>query len=132
MNTIIHKIKEYMPNENITFRRHEITDNVEVVFRQSVITILDTNTWDEIKRHIDAKLNMNKDIDCSICCEDMKNKRVSCPKCANYWCIKCYINIYKINKGLIKCPYCRFEYGEEQCDDLLELGVREIIKKSGI
>jgi hypothetical protein len=131
MNTILHKIKTYVPNESISFRKHPHTGNVEVVFHSinAVITILDTN-WDEIKRHIDAKFNMNKDISCSICLEDMKSKRVSCSKCANYWCIPCYINIFKTNRGIIKCPYCRFEYGQLHSDEALELGIQEILIKA--
>jgi len=134
MNSIIHKIKEYIPNESITFRRDPVTNNIELVLNRikAIITILEDNTWDEIKRHIDAKLNSDEYISCSICSEDMKHKKVSCPHCANYWCIPCYINIFRANRGLIKCPYCRFEYGYKQSDEMVEAGILDIISKSGI
>ena len=131
MNAILHKIKEYIPNEDISFRRNPHTGDVELVFHRikAVLSILDTNTWDEIKRHIDAKLNSKNNNSCSICLGDMSVKKVSCPKCANYWCIQCYIDIFKVNRGIIKCPYCRFQYGNEYPDELVELGVQEIKMK---
>jgi hypothetical protein len=92
------------------------------------MTILEENTWDEIKRHIDAKLSNEKSNECSICSTNVIIKRrVSCTKCASDWCIDCYINIFRTKKGIIKCPFCRFTYGNQFPDYMIEIGVQQIL-----
>ena len=131
---IIKKIKEYVPNEQMQFRKHEYTENLEILFidKKAIMTVLQNNTWDEIKRHIDTKINDNKTNECFICSAQEIQKRVSCPKCAFYWCIDCYINIFRTNKGIIKCPFCRFTYGNEGTENMIELGVQEILHNCGL
>lgn len=129
-NSIIHKIKEYLPNEKIQFRKHECTNDLQIIFtdKKAIMTILEENTWDEIKRHIDAKLSNKKSNECSICYTNVIIKRrVSCTKCASDWCIDCYINIFRTNKGIIKCPFCRFTYGNQFPDYMIEIGVQQIL-----
>ena len=134
MNDIFHKIKEYIPDEEIIFRRHPITKDIEIVFikTRAIMTVLKNNTWDEIKRHIDLKMKKIDIHDCSICFTDegMKKRVVSCPKCSNYWCINCYIDIFKTNKGLIICPFCRYTYGYVQDDHAIKIGIEQMLNKT--
>jgi hypothetical protein len=114
-------------NENNGFNeliiKHDFSKNM------SIITILPSSNWREIKRHIEKKLNKhNKIDDCGICYEKMENP-VSCSKCANNMCANCYINIFKIGKGVITCPHCRYSYGEKMDDYLIELSIYEIKQK---
>ena len=128
---LISKIKDYLPNEKIQFKKHEITGNLQVIFtdKKAIMTILECNTWDEIKRHIDAKMCSSKrETECSICAtNEIQKRRVSCPKCASYWCLNCYISIFRTNKGVIKCPFCRYTYGQKFPDYMIEMGIKEIL-----
>jgi hypothetical protein len=129
-NSIIHKIKEYLPNEKLQFKRNEYTNNIEVfiIDKRATITVLEENTWDEIKRHIDVKISNEKPIECSICLsKDIIIRRATCTKCARDWCIDCYINIFRTNNGIIKCPFCRFTYGNIFPDNMIEIGVQQIL-----
>jgi hypothetical protein len=134
-NQLIHKIKEYLPNETIRFKKHEITGDLEIWFplKNSIMTISDGNnffSWDEIRRHIDAKMSNAKSEDCSICLTpEIQKVRVSCPKCANNWCMNCYVSIYRTNKGLMKCPFCRWTYGKKVPEHIVEMGVQQILKR---
>ena len=133
MNNLVRHILNYLSDAKIKFRKNPETGHVELLLteHQAQLTIFKDDNWDDLKRCIDRKMSRDKDVDCSICLEDMRGQRVSCPKCANDWCIDCYINIYKHNKGIIRCPYCRFEYGEEYPEGLIDIGVNEILKKAG-
>jgi len=58
------------------------------------------------------QLNLPKVIqdnyECDICGENRTSKIV-CKECSNFHCVDCYISIFKVNIGLVKCPSCRFE-----------------------
>lgn len=93
------------------------------------ITILPNNTWKEIKRNIDTKLknmNENNKIECMICL-DTECKSVSCNKCSNFYCVLCYVEIFKKNKGIIVCPYCRYSIGMNVPDHMIEECVQNIL-----
>ena len=129
-NQLIHKIKDYLPNEKIQFKKHEITGDLQIIFtnKKAIMTILECNTWDEIKRHIDAKMSNEKNDECSICStKEIQKRRVTCTKCASDWCVNCYVSIFRTNKGIIKCPFCRFTYGQEFPEHMVEIGVKEIL-----
>jgi hypothetical protein len=97
---------------------------------KAIITILECNIWDEIKRHIYAKMRSERQDECFICSNEIIQKcRISCPKCASYWCLDCYISIFRTNKGVIKCPFCRFTYGQKFPDYMIEMGIKEILHK---
>lgn len=132
-NQIIHKIIDYLPNEKIRLKKHEITGELQLVFenKNAIMTILKSNTWNEIKRHIDEKMSNNKKKECSICYSaKIKKRRVTCPKCSSDWCVECYVSIFKTNKGIIKCPFCRFTYGQEFPDYMIEIKVKQILEST--
>jgi transcription elongation factor Elf1 len=73
-------------------------------------------------------MNNEKADECSIFYKrNDKKRRVTCGKCASEWCVDCYINIFKTNKGIIKCPFCKFMYGQEFPEYMVELGVQQIL-----
>jgi hypothetical protein len=125
------KIKDYIPNEKIMFNKHKHTNDLQIIFtdKKSMMTVLKENTWDEIKRHIDSKLCNKLSNECSICftSEQLLKRRVSCPKCAMDWCIDCYIQIFRKNEGVIKCPFCRYTYGHKFPKHMIEIGVQQIL-----
>ena len=128
-NELVRKVVEYLPEEKMQFRRSEGGLQIAFVDRGALMTILESNTWDEIKRILDVKTSPLKDDTCPVCLEDTLHiQRVTCNKCANAWCVHCYIGIFRSNKGLMVCPYCRYSFGVEVHDeDIIELGVLEIL-----
>ena len=128
---MIKRIREYIPNEPIQFKRNVGNGELEIHFinKKSIMTVLEENTWQEIKRHIDVKLSNDQSDECSICStrEALNIRRVTCTKCASEFCIDCYIQIFRKNKGNIKFPFCRFTYGHEFPTHMIEEGVRQIL-----
>lgn len=94
------------------------------------ISIIRNTTWKKIKKLIDNRLYHNKTEECAICCNEMIRK-VDCNGCTNTFCANCYIDIYKQNKGLIVCPFCRFTTGQEHPEWAIEMGVQMIKNKLG-
>jgi hypothetical protein len=69
-----------------------------------------------------------KSEECSICCtQEIQKARVSCPKCPRDWCVNCYVIIFRTNKGIIKCPFCRWTYGNKFPEHMVEIGVQQIL-----
>jgi hypothetical protein len=113
------------------FIRNTDTLYIEVnINNNSKISLLPNNTWDEVKRHINKKIKGFTD-DCIICCEKMENS-VSCPKCSNNFCGKCYIKLYRVGKGIITCPHCRREEGVNLTEYAIESGVVQIKQRLGM
>ena len=134
-NQLLHKIKEYIPSEKIRFQNNNFTGNTEIVFteRKAILSILKENTWEDIKRNIDNKISNIKPVECSICLsKKIQKRKVCCPKCSFDTCASCYINIFRTNKGIIKCPFCRYTYGNEFPDEMIEIGVQEILYKLNV
>lgn len=115
------------------FGRNPDTLNVEVLINNiSTITLLPDNTWDEVHRNINKKINNSKDKtkedSCSICFEEI-NIPVSCNKCSQYFCGECYIKLFRHNNGIITCPNCRFSFGKKTPDYMIESCIAEIREK---
>ncbi len=138
-NEIVHKIMDYVKNQKIQFSKCDYNDkylNVRFTSKTNYcvkVTIMDDDTWDEIKRRIDSRLNYKKERDCSICSNTFENKikAVHCKKCSVVYCTDCYINIFRTNKGIIKCPFCRFEFGDIYPAYMVEIAVQEILNTIG-
>ncbi len=135
-------INEKYINDIFTF---EIYDNVigdfnEIKFftrivinNKETITILPNTTWKDIERNINFKLK-NKDEktkECPICLNNV-SKYTSCNKCGNYWCIPCYIEIFKTGNGIIKCPFCRNSFGIYTPEYMIEICIQEIKMRAGL
>lgn len=125
-NNIIHRIKEYIPNENIKLSRNKKSYQLQIIFvnKKSILEISAEDTWDKIKRRID-QITIHKD-NCPIC--DSSPASISCNKCYGSYCLGCYINIFKTNKGIIICPYCRDKIGWEMPENIIDFKVQEILQ----
>ena len=93
-------LKDYI-NDKFDFIRNPQTLYIEIVINNNFkITLLPDSNWKEIKRHIEKKINVQRNgisQDCIICCEKIQ-KNVTCPKCSNNFCGECYIYL-KAGKG---------------------------------
>ena len=81
------------------------------------------NTIESLKMFFDKSKNRN--VDCNICFQEMK-KSVGCTRCGERQCGECYINGFKTNKGIIKCPFCNFQFGHRMGDREIRFGELEI------
>ena len=69
---------------------------------------------------------------CPICVSKYSGARanVSCTNCAVAYCSACYINIYRVGRGIIVCPFCRHTYGRRVVNSrVLEYGISEIRRR---
>jgi hypothetical protein len=117
-NEIIHKIIGYMPNEKIKFSRRKIPFHSDTIVMHFVnrfheLSINENSDWKCIKKMLDEYLN-DPDLipECPICF-NKSLKNASCVKCNMDMCSECILDIIKTNKGICKCPFCRFESGHE-------------------
>jgi len=122
-------LKKYT-DTTFEFIRNPDTLYIEVIINNnSKISLLPNNTWDEVERHINKKI-IGFTGDCIICCEKMENA-VSCAKCSNNFCGKCYIELFRIGKGIITCPHCRYYFGEKIPEYMIETCVDQIKHRLG-
>lgn len=122
-------LKKYT-DTTFEFIRNLDTLYIEVIINNnSKISLLPNNTWDEVVRHINKKI-IGFTGDCIVCYEKMENA-VSCPKCANNFCGKCYIELFRSGKGVITCPHCRWSYGEDLPECMIEPSIEKIKHKLG-
>ena len=126
-NQLVRKIIKYIGNEPIQFNIHPITGDLQIIFpnKSAKMKVSTDDTWYEIKRHIDKKMSNDRPNECTMCYNDIK-RRATCAKCSNEWCIDCYIDIFRTNKGLIKCPFCRDVYGYICPEYMMERAIRQI------
>lgn len=123
-------IGNYLPTDMVQCEYHTESMEVILVDRGANITVLRDSKWIDIKRRIDKIVNTKIEKICSICSENKTIvHRISCTKCSADWCIDCYINIFRTNKGIIKCPFCRYSYGHEMPEILIDAGVAQIMNK---
>jgi hypothetical protein len=117
LKTFVDTTFEFNTNPDTLYNEVTINGN-------SKISLLPDNSWQEVKRHINQKI-LGFTGDCIICCEKMENA-VSCAKCSNNFCGKCYIKLFRVGKGIITCPHCRWEFGENVREIMIESFVDKI------
>lgn len=118
--------KQYV-DHNVSVMRNDGNGLYELIIDGCIITISPSVKWNDLKKHIDKRLS-NKETICSICECEIKRK-IACTECYNIWCLECYINLFRSGQGIIKCPYCRYEYGIKMSKQMVELGILEIRMK---
>lgn len=131
---LFHRIaKKTFSDIDIILRFNDDTNLFEFVLggEHCVITILPDAIWKNIQKYIQLKLKGFDGDECDICYSKIE-KRTTCPQCFNQWCVNCYINLFRNGCGVIKCPMCRMELGEEMPKELVELGIIEIKMKCGM
>lgn len=120
---LIQLILNYIPKKTIAKFKPSLSGLLFVEFPDlfSELTILENNTWDEIKRNIDQKLTFfgKTNETCPLCMEECVCL-VTCNKCTHFTCDTCYIDIIRTNKGIHKCPFCRNEIGRVIEEDLAD------------
>lgn len=128
-NNLVRRVIEYLPDETLKFNRKDGNPLIFFSNRGAVLTILEENTWDEVRRRIDSVMSNDRCITniriCSIC-SNRQNEMVACAKCAKDSCIDCYINIIRTNKGFSKCAFCRYTMGRQVPDHEIEEFVEQI------
>ena len=69
--------------------------------------------WEAIKNIIDLQMDKKINSACPICCckeGPSLLRRVSCPSCAENWCVRCYLTSLRDQKYW--CPCCKFSFGK--------------------
>lgn len=119
MDLIKSIILEKYKDHEFKFEKSEI-----IIDNRYTITILEDNKCCDIEKHINKKINKCDD-ECEICFNKIINNFI-CPKCINNYCYDCYIDLFKRNKGVIICPFCRYKSGKKIYDDDI---INEFIEK---
>lgn len=52
---------------------------------------------------------------------------VGCNKCGKQTCLECYIDNFKLNKGIIRCETCNYSFGVKVPDEYIDLAIDDII-----
>jgi len=132
IDNIINFIKSKYPNIKFKLIKNDYTNIEEIIFidYKANMSILETTELSSIELRINSIINKkNSDLEeCMICCNEMITN-VSCNKCANNYCVECYIKIYENGRGIITCPFCRFSYGNLIPSHLIKLGIQQIKNK---
>ena len=114
---------------NLKFTNEQRFDNLRelsLVDYKANIVIIKENTWKDIDKTIEQIITEKyKNNDCSICFNEIKIN-VRCNFCRKNWCVDCYINLFKTGKGIIKCPFFRYEYRYLMNKEQICAGVRSI------
>jgi hypothetical protein len=105
-----------------------------VAFRRtrSIMTVTCGMSWKQITRAVEKKRDFVPGPRCcGICCEERSGpaSNVSCNRCANSFCGECYIGLFRTGRGIIRCPFCRDEFGFLMSPQDVERGVRMIRSK---
>jgi len=119
--------------DNVIGIYNEIKFFMRIIINNNLtITILPDSLWKDIEHNINMKLNDLHDDKIKICiiCTNNISKYTSCNKCSNYWCILCYIELFKTGSGIITCPFCRYSFGTHTPDYMIDVCIQEIKIKS--
>ena len=124
--SIITLLRNYRPD--VLFEVVDSGGNMEVFFPDyfSMFTITQTSNWKQLQRIIDSKLIINENESCQICLNNFVTLKINCSSCGERWCIKCYINIYAMGQGVVKCPYCRYSVGDKLNENDFRLGLLDL------
>ncbi len=101
--------KEY-PDTVIVIKKENC--NYRVILDDVFINVPIDAIWVNFKKRVHNILNNVITQECNICMEK-KDTYLTCLKCPQAYCIECFLNIILPSRGVIKCPFCRAEYGEE-------------------
>lgn len=134
----INKIQDYLkiefPNIKFLIEESEIDDNLVIIhFNPNRLSYyLDNISHLELlKNNIMKIISGNADDKCAVCFELFEIGSL-CQKCSRSICSACFINIFRKNNGIVKCPFCRDSYGirlsDEATDEYIQKYINENIK----
>ena len=73
---------------------------------------------------------VSKGVECNEITQNMMKRSgmigCVCNICFNKFCIDCYVNIFRVNKGIIKCPFCRYTFGDVCAENKIDKTIHEI------
>lgn len=134
--------EQYLPKESLSFNlmtRDEGGRYLQILINGKLMTVtLGYNTeWEDLKRRIDKVMVMtNHEENACHICEDFESKinnsQITCPKCANMYCMYCYLDMFKKNRGLVICPYCRYTCGKVLSEKFITTFLCGLMKKMGL
>lgn len=91
---------------------------LELSFDDYGIIIPDDMKWHAIHRSLLNRIKStaaaaasSSELECLICNEKCSTGTQGCSECGNEWCTECEIKKMLKDKGLSKCPFCRFQFG---------------------
>jgi hypothetical protein len=114
---MIQRIREYIPNEPIQFKKNRENGEMEIHFINQKRK-MSIRTFEDIKQYTDMKLD-----ECSICHEKepCNIRRVVCKKCTTELCINCHVQVGA------QCPFCLFTNGEKFSVHMIDDDIRGIL-----
>ena len=120
-------IKSVYKNSSIKFEQLNKMDLVYVSIEDIIKFALMPNVkWSELKEEIEVKLKNIYGVKmCSKCCCKIKCA-ATCNKCKSQTCLECYIESFKLNKGIIRCMSCNYSFGVKVPDEYIDLAIDEI------
>lgn len=123
---LIEKIKAYIPCEGKLIDIQDEGEFIDIslenkrflVFTHSQKDELwwEGSQWEAIKNIIDLQMDKKINIACPLCSKSSEGpsltevRRVSCPSCAENWCVRCYLT--SLRDGKLWCPCCKFSFGK--------------------
>ena len=120
-------IKSQYKNSSIKFVQLNKIDLVYVIFDKTIkFAIMPDVKWTELRKEIDFKLrDIYKEKICKKC--GCKIKCVAgCNNCGTQTCLECYIDNFKLNKGIIRCEICNYSFGVRVPDEYIDLAIDDI------
>jgi len=86
--------------------------------RKIKLEIREYDTWITLKKRIDIYCEYLNEyqLNCPYCYKNIYNKmdkKVYCQKCKLEYCLDCYIQKLKENKGIIDCFNCNYKFGNK-------------------
>lgn len=130
-NNLIEKIKAYIPCEGKLIEIQDEGEYIDISLENKRFLVFthvsvpssllqkdplwwDGSQWEAIKNIIDLQMDKKINKECPLCLlviEGAKEvRRVSCPSCAENWCVRCYLTSLRDRKYW--CPCCKFCFGK--------------------
>ncbi len=120
-------VKSQYKNSSIKFEQSNQIDLVYVIIDNSIkFSIMPNVVWSELKQEIDSVLKSiyGKRM-CDQCRGDSKCL-ASCNGCYRKTCLECYIDKFRLGKGIVKCNSCNYSFGVEVSDEYIDLAIDDI------
>lgn len=120
-------IKSTYKNSQITFNQLNKIDLMYVILDNIVkIAIMPDTNWIRIKNDIDTKLKQTFGKRMCEGCRGQIKCLASCNKCHTNTCLECYIDSFRIGKGIVKCKFCSYSFGHQVPDEYIDLAIDDI------